>query len=146
MAEKIFGAQSNYGWGLSLNMTGKAPAVAKRIWNTYADALAYVNDFNDSAIEGLRLTVVADTDSKKNGVYYIEKAGTSKKVDGVDVANNDGILTKVGGADTQTAANYSEAVTLSASLVVGQLIKVSAEQKVIQEIVLPYKVTHPKQE
>lgn len=130
MAEKIFDAQSNYGWGLSLNMTGKAPAVAKRIWNTYADALAYVNDFNDSAIEGLRLTVVADTDSKKNGVYYIEKAGTSKKVDGVDVANNDGILTKVGGADTQTAANYSEAVTLSASLVVGQLIKVSAEQKV----------------
>ena len=38
MAEKKFDAQVNYGWGLSLNMTGKAPAVAKRIFNTLADA------------------------------------------------------------------------------------------------------------
>ena len=33
MAEKKFDAQVNYGWGLSLNMTGKAPAVAKRIFD-----------------------------------------------------------------------------------------------------------------
>ena len=130
MAEKIFDAQSNYGWGLSLNMTGKAPAIAKRIWNTYADALSYVNNFNDSAIEGLQLSIIADTDPKKNGVYFIEKIGTSKKVDGVDVANNDGILTKVGGADTETAKNYSAAVELSKTLVVGQLIKVSEQETV----------------
>lgn len=130
MAEKIFDAQSNYGWGLSLNMTGKAPAVAKRIWNTYADALAYVNDYKDSAIEGLRLTVIADPDKKKNGVYYIEKAGTSKKEGGVDVANNDGILSKVGPIYTQTATNYSEAVTFANEWTVGQLIKVSSEQTI----------------
>ena len=130
MAEKIFDAQSNYGWGLSLNMTGKAPAVAKRIWNTYADALAYVNDYKDSAIEGLRLTVIADPDKKKNGVYYIEKAGTSKKEGGVDVANNDGILSKVGPIYTQTATNYSEAMTFANEWTVGQLIKVSSEQTI----------------
>lgn len=130
MAEKIFDAQSNYGWGLSLNMTGKAPAVAKRIWNTYADALAYVNDYKDSAIEGLRLTVIADSDKKKNGVYYIEKAGTSKKEGGVDVANNDGILSKVGPIYTQTATNYSEAMTFANEWTVGQLIKVSSEQTI----------------
>lgn len=77
MAEKIFGAQVNYGWGLSLNMTGKAPEVAKRIFDTYADALAYVNDVNDSAIEGLALKVVADTDESKNGVYFVSKVAAA---------------------------------------------------------------------
>ena len=128
MAEKIFDAQSNYGWGLSLNMTGKAPAIAKRIWNTYNDALAYVNNFNDSAIEGLQLSVVADIDPKKNGVYFVVKAGTFLEADGVKTAKNDGVLVKVGGAETEAATKYSEAVTLSQNLVVGQLIKVSSEE------------------
>ncbi len=133
MAEKIFDAQSNYGWGLSLNMTGKAPAIAKRIWNTKADALEYVNDFNDSAIEGLRLSVVADPIAKNNGVYFVEKIGTFKVVDGVQVANNDGVLTKVGGTETETADTYSAAVTLSSTLVAGQLIKVT-NKEVVGEI------------
>ena len=72
MAEKKFDAQVNYGWGLSLNMTGKAPAVAKRIFDTYADALAYANDVNDSAIEGLVLSVVADT-AELNGAYFVQQ-------------------------------------------------------------------------
>lgn len=137
MSEKIFQAQVNYGWGLSLNMTGKAPAVAKRIFDTYDDALAYVNDYNDSAIEGLQLTVVADDDSKKNGVYFVEKIGTeimtvdeNGKPKGTGVAKNDGILKKVGGTETETAANYTAAVALSNSLTVGQLIKVTNEEVV----------------
>lgn len=76
MSEKQFKAQVNYGWGLSLNMTGKAPAVAKRIFDTYADALAYANDVNDSAVEGLKLSVVADSDSTKNGVYFVQQIAT----------------------------------------------------------------------
>lgn len=137
MSEKIFQAQVNYGWGLSLNMTGKAPAVAKRIFDTYADALAYVNDYKDSAIEGLQLTVVADDDSKKNGVYFVEKIGTEKtttdesgKTVGTGVANNDGILKKVGGTETETADNYTAAVALSNNLTVGQLIRVTNEEEV----------------
>ena len=73
MAEYIFDAQVNAGWGLSLNMTGKAPAVAKRIFATYAHALDYVNDFNDSAIPGLQLSVINDTDDTKNGIYFVSK-------------------------------------------------------------------------
>jgi hypothetical protein len=137
MSEKIFQAQVNYGWGLSLNMTGKAPAVAKRIFDTYADALAYVNDYNDSAIEGLQLTVVADEDSKKNGVYFVEKIGTEittvdedGKTVGTGVAKNDGILKKVGGTETETAANYTAAVALSNNLTVGQLIRVTNDETV----------------
>ena len=89
MAEYKFPAQVNYGWGLSLNMTGKAPAVAKRIFETYEDALAYVNDANDSAIAGLTLAVISDSESEKNGLYFVSKVGTS-------VGTNDGIIEQVG--------------------------------------------------
>jgi hypothetical protein len=71
MAEKQFNLQANYGWGLSLNMTGKAPEVAKRIFNTYDDAFGYANDADDSAIEGLVLTVVNDPNGK-NGAYFVK--------------------------------------------------------------------------
>ena len=71
MAEKIFDKQINFGWGLSFNMTGKAPVVSKRIFDTLADAEEYANDFNDSAIEGLLLSVVADNE-QNNGVYFVQ--------------------------------------------------------------------------
>ena len=74
--EKQFDAQVNYGWGLSLNMTGKAPAVAKRIFDKYADAFGYASDLNDSAIEGLILTVVNDGD--KNGAYFVQQVGAAE--------------------------------------------------------------------
>lgn len=88
MAEYLFPAQVNYGWGLSLNMTGKAPAVAKRIFDTYENALAYVNDANDSAIAGLTLAVINDDDSK-NGLYFVAKVGTKSGA-------NDGEIQQVG--------------------------------------------------
>ena len=115
MAEKKFDAQVNYGWGLSLNMTGKAPAVAKRIFNTYADALAYANDVNDSAIEGLVLSVVADTDITKNGLYFVKQVATlaveeqqdeegNVIVEGVDAKQ--AILVKIStNADSQATAD-----------------------------------------
>ena len=123
MAEKKFDAQVNYGWGLSLNMTGKAPAVAKRIFDTYADALAYANDVNDSAIEGLVLSVVADTDATKNGAYFVQQAASAaveadeeKGIEAVDA--KEAILVKLGSSDAaagdtadalQAAKDYADA-------------------------------------
>lgn len=100
MSEKIFDAQSNYGWGLSLNMTGKAPAVAKRIWDTYDDALEYANNVNDSAIEGLLLSVVSDEDDK-NGVYFVKQIATPEipgdEENGIEtIPAKNAILVKVG--------------------------------------------------
>ena len=107
MAEYIFDAQSNYGWGLSLNMTGKAPAVAKRIFATYADALDYVNNFDDSAIPGLQLSVINDTDDTKNGIYFVSKIGT-KAADGSRA--NDGVLVKDSGSGAISVGTYAEAL------------------------------------
>lgn len=108
MAEYIFDAQVNAGWGLSLNMTGKAPAVAKRIFATYAHALDYVNDFNDSAIPGLQLSVINDTDDTKNGIYFVSKIGT-KAADGSRA--NDGVLVKDSGSGAISVDTYAEALT-----------------------------------
>lgn len=108
MAEYIFDAQSNYGWGLSLNMTGKAPAVAKRIFATYADALDYVNNVDDSAIPGLQLSVINDTDDTKNGIYFVSKIGT-KAADGSRA--NDGVLVKDSGSGAISVGTYAEALT-----------------------------------
>ena len=92
-----FDAQINYGWGLTLNMTGKAPEVSKRIFDTYENMMYYVNDYNDSCIEGLTLTVMAD--GENNGVYFVDKIGT----EGENKAfANDGHVVKLGGADAAT--------------------------------------------
>lgn len=107
MAEYIFDAQVNAGWGLSLNMTGKAPAVAKRIFATYAEALDYVNNFDDSAIPGLQLSVINDTDDTKNGIYFVSKIGT-KAADGSRA--NDGVLVKDSGFCSISVNTYDDAV------------------------------------
>ncbi len=73
----VFDKQVNQGWGLTLQMSGKAPAVAKRIFDTYQHAYDYANDVNDTAVEGLILSVVADTDAALNGVYYIKQIGVA---------------------------------------------------------------------
>lgn len=109
MAEKIFDAQNNYGWGLTLNMTGKAPAISKRIFNTLADAQAFADDYKDTAIEGLVLTVVAD-DEAKNGVYYIKSIKTS--ADGEPA-----VLVKAGDTDMTKVEQYiNEEVTKLANV------------------------------
>jgi hypothetical protein len=94
MAEKIFDAQTNYGWGLTFNLTGKAPAINKRIFNTLADAQAYADDFNDSAVEGLLLSVVADTNPKNNGAYFVGTIKTSAE-------SEPAVLKKVGDVDLE---------------------------------------------
>lgn len=77
--EKKFPAQKDYGWGLTFKTTDKAPAIAKRIFNTYSDALAYAQNEADSCIEGLQLSVVNDGDN--NGVYFVKAIGRNAALD-----------------------------------------------------------------
>lgn len=116
MAEYITEAQKNYGWGLTLNMTGKAPAISKRIFNTLADAQAYVDDAKDSAIAGLQLSVINDTDDK-NGIYFVKKIGN-----GTDA----GILEK--NNSVLKATTYTEAIKLATADRVGLITIVSTDE------------------
>ena len=102
MAEKIFNEQTNYGWGLTFNLTGKTPAISKRIFDTLEDATLFANDYNDSAIEGLLLSVVNDEVEKNNGVYFVQRIKKSADDD-------DAILVKVGSGDIEEiAAAFNE--------------------------------------
>jgi hypothetical protein len=104
MAEYKTDKQVNYGFGLSFEATGKAPVVAKRIWKTLADAQAYVDSATDTAIAGLQLTVINDTDASKNGVYFVkEAAGENGKIAGVLVKLAQGADTS--SLQTQVTAN-----------------------------------------
>lgn len=80
MNEHIFDKQINYGWGKTFNMTGKAPIVSKRIFDKLSNAYGFINDYNDSAIEGLLLSVINDGD--KNGVYRVAKIATKAGEEG----------------------------------------------------------------
>ena len=103
MAEKKFDAQVNYGWGFSFNMTGKVPAVAKRIFDTLSDAQQYIDDVEDTAIEGLVLSVVADTDAL-NGAYFVQSVGKN------DI---NGVLVKLGSEDYTDTEIQKNAKTYS---------------------------------
>ena len=87
-------AQSNYGFPLTFDAAKKAPVIAKRIWSTYADALAWINDPNQNAVAGLQLSVINDLDAKKNGVYFVSKIGTGAKDEAGEYIG--GELVKVG--------------------------------------------------
>ena len=104
MAEKKFDAQVNYGWGFSFNMTGKVPAVAKRIFDTLSDAQQYIDDVKDTAIEGLVLSVVADTDTALNGAYFVKSVGKD------DI---NGVLVKLGSEDYTDTEIQKNAKTYS---------------------------------
>lgn len=123
MAEFTFPAQSNYGWVQTFNMGSKAPIVSKRIFDTYENALAYVNDAKGTAIPGLLLRVIKDSDTKKNGVYFVTKAAG---YDGVEAEA--GEMMKLGeGAATIKVDTYAAAQALATSETIGQLVYLTKE-------------------
>lgn len=107
----VFDKQSNIGWGLTLKMPSKSPAVAKRIFDTLAHAQEYIDDVKDTAIEGLVLSVVADTDTALNGAYFVKSVG--KKSDVESGENIKGVLVKLGSEDYTDTEIQKNAKTYS---------------------------------
>ena len=113
----VFDKQSNIGWGLTLKMPSKAPAVAKRIFDTLAHAQEYIDDVKDTAIEGLVLSVVADTDTALNGAYFVKSVGKKSDVEGSE--NIKDVLVKLGSEDYTDTENKKNAKTYSIAKVEG---------------------------
>lgn len=108
MAEYKTEKQVNYGWGLSLNMTGKAPAIAKRIFETLSDAQAYADDVNDSAIAGLQLSVINDVDSSRNGIYFVKSIGDGTNSAVLEQVGKSVISGETGSVDLSGYAKLSD--------------------------------------
>lgn len=117
--------QNNKPWTLTWKASGRYPIVADRIFATLADAQAYVDDTSAtaSATGGLILSVISDSVAKNNGVYYVKSVANTDPKYGALL--DKGTLVKVGGSEIEFADTYSEAVELSNTLVVGQMIKVA---------------------
>ena len=126
MAEYKFNGQDNLNWLQSFNMGGRVPAIAKRIFATYADALEFANDgsSNGTACQGLILSVFKDTDAKKNGVYQIAKIASA-------IGANDAVLNKLGeGSGTIVVEKYSNAIAEATTDTIGQLIYVTTGETI----------------
>lgn len=83
MAERKTRLQSNVSLLETFKMGRKAPVVANRVFNTLADAQLYVDDWHDSATEGVRITVLNDSMPEKNGVYFVKQVGDNNGVPGI---------------------------------------------------------------
>ena len=79
------------GWSQSFNMALKIPAINNRIFQTKSEAEEYINNFKNSAVKGLILSVVNDSE-ENNGIYFVKKIKASSD-------DSDGILVKVGSGD-----------------------------------------------
>lgn len=122
MAEFKVDNQVNVGWGLSLQMAGKTPAIAKRIFDTYANAKAFVDSTTDTALPGILVSVINDTDDN-NGLYYVTKAAG---FGGVEAGA--GELVKVGeGSGVINVSTFAEAQAIATEDSIGQLVYLTVE-------------------
>lgn len=126
--------QNNKPWTLTWKASGRYPIVADRIFATLADAQAYVDDTSAkaSATGGLILSVISDSVAKNNGVYYVKSVANTDPKYGELL--DKGTLVKVGGSEIEFADTYSDAVKLSTSLVIGQMIKVDKVETVGENV------------
>lgn len=122
MANTNFISAANlFGWGQSFNATGKFPLIAKRVWDSYADMMEFVGDTSDVCPAGVVLTVINDTDSKKNGAYFVASCPT---LDNPDLPVK---VEKIGSGEVLSAANYTAAKALAKADMRGTLIYVSED-------------------
>lgn len=63
--------------------TNKFPLLGERIWDTYQQLMDYINNPDSLAVEGVCMSVIADADSAKNGMYYISKVAREEGEVGV---------------------------------------------------------------
>lgn len=119
--QKFISAANLFGWGQSFNATGKFPLIAKRVWNTYDDMIAFVSDTSDVCPAGVVLTVINDTDSKKNGAYFVASCPTLENPElPVDVQ-------KIGSGEKLVVDTYADALALAIEDNIGAAIYVKTE-------------------
>lgn len=122
MANTNFISAANlFGWGQSFNATGKFPIIAKRVWETYADMMEFVGDTSDVCPAGVVLTVINDTDKKKNGAYFVASCPT---LDNPELPVK---VEKIGSGEVLSATNYAAAKALAKADIRGTLIYVSED-------------------
>lgn len=128
---KLF-EQNTLGWMQTFSAAGKYPIIDNRIFGTLAEAQAFVDNANGTAIPGINIAVIKDPDPKNNGTYFVsEAAGYDNK--------NAGVLVKLGeGSGTISVNTFNEAQAIATEDTVGQLVYLTTEDSSTEGG--PYKV------
>ena len=71
MAEHKFTNQNNVIWGETFKMSKKVPTIANRIFKTLADAQEYIDDLNDNAIDGIRISIIHDNKTTSTQIILL---------------------------------------------------------------------------
>lgn len=76
------------GFGEALGSAVPMPLIAKRVFNTYNEALTFAKT-DGGACEGLVITVINDTNNRdKEGIYLVKKVGSSAELEKAGTGNN----------------------------------------------------------
>lgn len=59
-------------WGFQINVNKKGNPIAKRIFSTVSEMDGYLGDIRDSAVAGIIVTVIEDTE-ENNGAYLVQQ-------------------------------------------------------------------------
>lgn len=102
--------------------TKKFPLLGERIWDTYQQLMDYINDPDSLAIEGISMSVIADDDASKNGMYYISKVAREEGETGVAEKLGAGGSGGGGGIDS-IEFNLASSATYAVSLTINKVTK-----------------------
>jgi hypothetical protein len=72
MSEILYDKVPTYGWTRSFDLTAKGHPIAKRVWKKKADLEAYLEDTRLSAVSGIIVVVLDDTE-ENNGAWLVQR-------------------------------------------------------------------------
>lgn len=101
MGEVIYKTLPQSTLSYSLSPVGKGHAIAKRVWETKADMLAYLKDEYGSAVPGIILVVTKDSNIDNNGAYLVRQAAGVDGVTPDQIQDNEVTLVKLATGETE---------------------------------------------
>ena len=101
MGEVIYKTLPQSTLSYSLSPVGKGHAIAKRVWETKADMLSYLQDEYGSAVPGTILVVTKDSNVDNNGAYLIKHAAGVDGVTSDQIQDNEFTLVKLATGKTE---------------------------------------------
>lgn len=100
MGEVIYKTLPQSTLSYSLSPVGKGHPIAKRVWKTKSDMLAYLQDEYSSAVPGIILVVTDDT-TENNGAYLVKQAAGVNGVSPDQIQDNEFTLVKLATGETK---------------------------------------------
>ena len=112
------------GFGEALGSAVPMPLIAKRVFNTYNEALTFAKT-DIGACEGLVITVINDTNNRdKEGIYLVKKVGSSAELEKAGTGNNTPSII----SSSYSAQTFNDSFTLVTAVTSGMTYEEAINQ------------------